>query len=259
MLADLAIYDHYGYAAVAFIGTIVCAWLLLLLVFRSRWSAALAGFHGIVPPFLNVAGVLFALTLAFLANDTWNAHDRALGAVFQEADSLSGIVALSVSLPPAARAKVNEAVRGYARSVTEEEWPLLTHRRASAATAERLDRLLELLAADEALRPAPQAVQAQMLNQAMQVRATRDLRIALSRTHVNPLKWLGMAFLGLMTMATIALVHVDQPRAAFMAVLLFALAATPTATIVLIQANPFQQPLAVTPGPIVALVKFTRP
>lgn len=258
MLAQLSTYDHYGYAAAAFFGTILCAWALLLLVFRSRWSAALAGFHGIVPPFLNVAGVLFALTLAFLANDTWNAHDRALGAVFQEADSLSGIVALAVSLPPAVRAKVDDAVRGYARSVAEEEWPLLTHRKASTATAERLDRLLELLAADDTIRAAAPAVHAQMLNQAMQVRATRDLRIALSRTHVNPLKWLGMAFLGLMTMATIALVHVDQPRAAFMAVLLFALAATPTATIVLVQANPFQQPLAVTPGPITVLVESGR-
>jgi hypothetical protein len=49
--------------------------------------------------------------------------------------------------------------------------------------------------------------------------------------------------------------HLERPRAAFAAVLLFALAAAPTAAIVLIQGNPFQQPSSVTPAPIVAVAK----
>lgn len=43
--------------------------------------------EGVAPPFINIVGVLFALTLAFLANDTWSAHDRAMGAVYREADA----------------------------------------------------------------------------------------------------------------------------------------------------------------------------
>ena len=85
------------------------------------------------------------------------------------------------------------------------------------------------------------------------MRTLRDLRVALSQTHVNPLKWLGMAFLGLLMMISIVMVHVDQARAELLAVLLFAAAAAPTAAIVLVQGNPFQQPTAVTSAPIAAM------
>lgn len=40
---------------------------------------------------------------------------------------------------------------------------------------------------------------------------------------------------------------------AFAAVLLFALAAAPTAAIVLVQGNPFQDPTSVTPKPLEAV------
>jgi hypothetical protein len=90
------------------------------------------------------------------------------------------------------------------------------------------------------------------------VRDERDQRVALSQTHVNPLKWCGMAFLGMLTLLSIAVVHVDRPRAAFVAVVLFALAAAPTAAIVLIQGNPFQHPTDVTPGPIKEAVAGLR-
>jgi hypothetical protein len=97
-------------------------------------------------------------------------------------------------------------------------------------------------------------VHSAMLQQAAQVRSMRDQRIALSRTHVNPLKWMGMAFLGLLTMISIAMVHVDQPRAQLLSVLLFATAAAPTAAIILVHGNPFQEPMAVRSAPIAALV-----
>jgi cytosine/adenosine deaminase-related metal-dependent hydrolase len=97
------------------------------------------------------------------------------------------------------------------------------------------------------------AVHTRVHVQVGEVRDSRDQRIALSQTHVNPLKWLGMAFLGLVTMLSVAAVHVEQPRAALVAILLFAAAAAPTAAIVLVQGNPFQQPTTVSPAPIIAV------
>jgi hypothetical protein len=63
-----------------------------------------------------------------------------------------------------------------------------------------------------------------------------------------------MAFLGFLTLLSVSVVHVDKPRAAMVAVILFALAAAPTAAIVLIQGNPFQQPTSVNPAPIIEAV-----
>jgi len=103
-------YDHYLLAALALFGTLGACGIGFWLG-HSRFAPAIRAWRGLSPPFVNVIGVLFALTLAFLANDTWNAHDRATNAVFQEAGALRSIEALSRHLPDPTRAKVDQAVQ----------------------------------------------------------------------------------------------------------------------------------------------------
>lgn len=245
-------YDHYGYAAIAVLGTLVAVVLIQWLLQRSPWAPWLGTLAGVAPPFINIIGVLFGLTLAFLANDTWSAHDRAMNAVYKEADSLRSILALSANLPPPLAARLRAVVADYARA-SASEWPQLAQRSSSRAVSDQADGLLALLATAE-VAAAGSNIQALMLRKASEIRDERDQRIALSQTHVNPLKWLGMGFLGLLTLLSVAVVHVDRPRAALVAILLFALAAAPTAAIVLVQGNPFQEPTSVTAAPILAAV-----
>lgn len=253
MPAFLTTHDHYLLAAIALFGTLGAAGLFLWLAHRSRFAQLIGQYRGLSPPFVNVVGVLFALTLAFLANDTWNAHDRAVTAVYHEAGGLRSILALSSPLPPAQHQMVRGAVGTYADSVVTQEWPLLAKRQSSEATAQALATLLEVLARPELAQALAPATHGEILQQAVAVRDAREQRISLSQTHVNPLKWLGMAFLGLLTMISIAMVYVDQAKAEILAVALFAAAAAPTAAIVLIQGNPFQPPSAASAAPIKAL------
>ena len=106
------------------------------------------------------------------------------------------------------------------------------------------DRLLALAAAPGIPAALGTVVPQRML---AEIATIRENRIGLSRTHVNPLKWITMAFLGFLTLASIAVVHVDGPVAALTSMVLFGLAAAPTAAIVLIHGNPFQPPSAVKP------------
>ena len=248
-------YDHYGYAFMALAGTFAAVACIQWVLNRPRHSAWLASLQGVAPPFINIIGVLFGLTLAFLANDTWSAHDRAMNAVFKEADSLRSIVVLSQQLAEPARGEVLDAVSHYGQA-SAGEWPMLAARQSSTKVAALADALLNLLASPTIAAGTSNSVQALMLRKAVEIRDERELRISLTQTHVNPLKWLGMAFLGFLTLLSISVVHLDKPRAAMVAVILFALAAAPTAAIVLIQGNPFQQPTSVTPAPIIdAVVK----
>lgn len=246
-------YDHYGLALVAVLGTLVAVLAIHWFAQHSRWAGWVRSLEGVAPPFINIVGVLFALTLAFLANDTWSAHDRAMSAVYREADALRSIAALADALPPPLAERVRGTVADYARA-SAAEWPELAQRRESAELAREADRLLTVLAAREIEVAVGGTLQALMLHKAAEARADHDQRVALSKTHVNPLKWAGMAFLGFLTLLSVAAVHVDRPRAAMVGVILFALAAAPTAAIVLVQGNPFQQPTAVTAAPISAIV-----
>ena len=250
---DWGAWDHWGFAGLALIGTFAASAGLILWLRAPGHGARLRAFAGVAPPFINIIGVLFALTLAFLGNDTWSAHDRAIDAVTREADSLQSVLSLTRGLDAPGRAAVGEAVSSYAASATTDEWPLLSRRRQSAETTARIDHLLALAADRDLGERLGPAVHTRVLEQVIAVRDARDRRIALSQTHVNPLKWLGMAFLGFVTMLSVAIVHVETPRAALAAIVLFAVAAAPTAAIVLIQGNPFQEPTTVSPAPLAAL------
>lgn len=250
----LAVYDHYAYAAVALFGTAFAAWVLLRVLAAPRWRARMLTLSGVVPPFLNILGVLFGLTLAFIANDTWSAHDRAMSAVYREADGLRTLDALAHGLPEAQQAALRATVREHA-AATAGEWQQLARRRSSAAAQQSADRLLGLVASPAMTQAAGASVHSLMLDAVVQLRNHRDQRIALSQMHVNPLKWMGMAFLGLLTMVSIAVVHVEHLRAATVAIVLFAVAAAPTAAIVLMQGNPFQTPSFVSPAPIAQMAQ----
>ncbi len=127
MLLDWQIHDHYGLALLAVLGTLLAVLLLQWLIQRSPWAARLQSLQGVAPPFINIVGVLFGLTLAFLANDTWSAHDRAMNAVYREADALRSIAALADTLPAPLRERVRGAVADYARG-SAGEWSQLAHR-----------------------------------------------------------------------------------------------------------------------------------
>lgn len=250
----LAVYDHYAYAAVALFGTAFAAFALLRVLAAPRWRARMLTLGGVVPPFLNILGVLFGLTLAFIANDTWSAHDRAMSAVYREADALRTLDALARGLPEAQQAALRATVREHA-AATAGEWQQLARRSSSAAAQQSADHLLGLVASPAMAQAAGASVHSLMLDAVVQLRNHRDQRIALSQMHVNPLKWMGMAFLGLLTMVSIAVVHVEHLRAATVAIVLFAVAAAPTAAIVLMQGNPFQTPSFVSPAPIAQMAQ----
>ena len=251
------IYDHYGYALIAVVGTILALAALQWIIQHPKLADWRKSLHGVAPPFINIVGVLFGLTLAFLANDTWVAHDRAVKAVYKEADSLHAIMTLSKELADPLRSELQQAVTAYA-DANVAEWPELANRRINPDVSARADALFGLLASSQVRTAAGDNVQELMLRKMSDLSDERDQRIALSQTHVNPLKWFGMGFLGLLTLISVTIVHLDRPRAAFAAMLIFALAAAPTAAIVLIQGNPFQPPSNVTPEPIMHAVQLNR-
>ena len=247
-------YHHYAYGAVAVAGTfaaiVVLGWLMTADVW-ALWAPHMAKVTG---PFLNVLGVLFGLTLAFLANDTWSAHDRARAAVLREADAIRGLDILCEAAPETQREKLRRAVRDYAGAAVG-EWRELSRCEVSPDAARASDELLRLCSQ----LTASEAGQA-MLGSVAEIRESRDVRIGLSRTHVNPLKWLGMAFLGFLTLVSIAVVHAGDIYTALIAMGIFGLASAPTAAIVLIHGNPFQPPSAVSPLPLAeALTGLRQP
>lgn len=242
-------FDHYGYAVVAVLGTALAVWLIDGAMASERSGPWIASLRGVAPPFINIVGVLFGLTLAFLANDTWSAHERTSAAVYREADSLRSLASAAGQFDETSRVALRGALRSY-RDAAVDEWRFLARRDANPAAQSASDDLLGLVASKSFAAAAGVTLHELVLRKVVELRADRDARISLSQTHVNPLKWLGMAFLGFVTLLSIAVVHADNRRAALTALTLFALAAAPAAAIVLVQSNPFQPPASVSSQPL---------
>ena len=56
-------YDHYGYALFAVLGTFAAVGLIHWVMQRSPWVQWVRSLHGVAPPFINIIGVLFGLSL----------------------------------------------------------------------------------------------------------------------------------------------------------------------------------------------------
>ena len=150
LFSDWHSYDHYGLAFVAFFGTLAAVFLIQWVMMRSRWAGWMQSLQGVAPPFMNALGVLFGLVLAFLANDTWSAHDRAMSAVYREADGLRSIGALAATVPEPLGSELRTAAAAYARA-SAAEWTELARRREAPEVLARADALLALLAAPAVL------------------------------------------------------------------------------------------------------------
>lgn len=236
-------FDHYLYGTIALAGTIAAIAFLWWLMSTAAWQAHAGEMTGIAEPFINVQGILFGLTLAFLANDTWSAHESARGAVLHEADALRSLDIMVEAVPEADRAALRSAVRAYA-SAAAGEWRALARCDTSPEAERAADELLKRFTAVAASSAAHSVSLRTIQDLVAQVRSRRAERVGLSRKHVNPLKWLSMASLGFVTLASIAAIHADNRPAALAAMVLFGLASAPVATIVLIHGNPFQPPFA---------------
>jgi len=242
-------YDQYLFALGAAVGTLAAAGLLLWWTNRQPSIGIRRSLRGVVAQLPNLIGVLFGLNLAFLANDTWSARDRATEAVYREADSLRGLLTVARTLPSGQGDGLAETVKAYAGEVVQVEWPLLGRRQHSGEATRLLDRMVGQIAGTDRVGAAT-ASGTFLQGELAEIRRDRNLRISLSQTHVNPLKWLGMAFLGFLTMISLAAVHLEAPRAEIFAVLLFAAAAAPSAGLVLVLGNPYQPPVSISAQPI---------
>ena len=88
-----------------------------------------------------VLGVAYAVLMAFVVIVVWEDYERARDTVETEANELAGVYVLADRFPEPDRERVQELARSYARTVVEEEWPLMER----GETSERASSLLREL------------------------------------------------------------------------------------------------------------------
>jgi hypothetical protein len=211
------------------------------LIRRSPLSPFLVSFAGVGTSFMGVMSVLFSLTLAFVCNDIWQSREVAKLAMSQEADALRNIARVAYDIPGRGGMPIIEADRQYLEAVDEIDFPK-TQAIAGNSAGSSLPAVIKLSDAildAKTLEKMSPSVQTFVLEQLSVVRDRRLERIDLKNIAPNPVKWFSLLFLEFMALLTIAVVHVANGRALFMACFLYLAAINPLLVLLYDSRSPF--------------------
>jgi hypothetical protein len=134
-------------------------------------------------------GVIFAVLLAFVFNETWGEYNAAAEAVSRECADLRVAALLSGNLPRDSQEITKALIMSYLNAVIDDEWPDMAQRRESGRAEQRLRQLA--LGVTRLPMTDPQVTQtrdeiAMLLRSAEQHRETRLFQM---RSGIPPVLW----------------------------------------------------------------------
>ena len=223
-------------------------WVVATLAVGERVQTFSGVSSGMLPPM----GLLFGLLVGFVAAQVWTNVDRAQVAVDREASALRATVLLASTFPGEPDERMRALVGRYIEDAVDREWPAMAEGRAMlrvppASLSQGLQLALRLDPQTEGQKVA----QREMVTSLENALDARRQRIILSESAVNWVKWVGVILVGLLTLLTIAFVHIANRRTAAIAMGLFATAMATSLVLIAAQERPFTGRLAVKPDLLV--------
>lgn len=193
---------------------------------------------GVAGPFFVSVAVLFSLFAAFLANDVQHRDAEAKGALFSEADGVRTIMRLAEGLgAPGDGAKA--AAIAYAQAVLTRELPAAQHLDDAPEDLGALRNLALSVLSPQLIAVAPAAAHQAMLDAMVQIRQARLLRLSLTSGVSDPMNWLAVLVLGILTQVAVAVVHLEKLRPQALALFVFTTAFVATVALIGLSERPF--------------------
>jgi len=233
---------------VAFVGF---AAFLAWLSFTSPFAAALQSARGVVPPFINIFGTLFALMVTFLSQDIWESNRQARRAINQEHEQLLTLRALSEVNGSADKA-LRAAIRGYIEAVVALEWKTMEN----GESAPEADAALDTLTRAVAITSADPRFERAFVETVLNLRSARERRLSIANGFPDDRKWAAVFLLAFLTQISLAATHLERPRSQLMAQAIFAGAAIVSLSLVASVEKPFEPPDATSAQPLAEILNY---
>jgi hypothetical protein len=237
-------------AGVTIIGLSVLAALVGFVVVERYCSPDTRQQHNDVAGFIYaVLGVIYAVLLAYVVIVVWQDFSIAHLTTEQEANQVADLYGLADQLPTPYGARVRELARAYARSVIDDEWPLLDRGQPSPRTTELTRELGRTLRAVEPQTSRDEIIFDKALTLYQGLQDNRRLRLYQSRDSLQPIMWTILVAGAIVTVTFTYLFGLDNTVAH--ALMIAALAAIITAILFIIHAtdHPYSGDVRVLPAP----------
>ena len=197
---------------------------------------------------LSPLAIVFALLVGFLAAQVWSDADRAGAAVNREASALRAAVLLGTAFPGETETRLRELIRSHIEETASREWPAMAHRSVTLTLVTvHLADALRLAFAITPHGDGQVAAQRELIGALQNALEARRLRIILSRSSLNWVKWTALLVQAGLTLLTIAMVHSDNRAANRIILTIFATGVGTAVLLIASHTRPFTGELAVRP------------
>jgi len=206
---------------------------------------------GMLPPL----GILFALFVAFTAQQVWGDNDRANAALGREASALRAAVVLAVGWAEEPQARLRTFICRYITEAVNVEWPLMAKKTANLSVVPQdLSDALELTLSLTPSNQGQQVAQREIVTELDTALAARRERIIISWAQVNPLKWSALLVQAVCALLAIAFVHCDNRLSSALMMGLFATGVATSLLLIAAHDRPFLGVLKVRPDPLLQIM-----
>jgi hypothetical protein len=161
--------------------SILLAHVGLRIVRRLVPLSVLESHHEVAGFIIGVLGAIYAVLLAFVVVIMWDQYGDARANVEQEANQLNDLAHMAEGFPDPARQHLLSAMRDYAQSAVNDEWPTMAHGSDSPRTQAAIDNLWHTYLEVDPQTNRDNALYEESLSHLNEMSASRRLRLYASR------------------------------------------------------------------------------
>lgn len=179
----------------------IAAMLCPPLVRRSIGLEQLTSFNEVAGFKFAVVGVTYAVLLGFVVIVVWEKFSDAEATVAHEAAAVVATERLSRGLDADVRNAVRERLSAYAKTVIENDWPLMARAELPSQSSRDLDALYDAVLALHPATPRESAILTELLTRLDAITEARRDRLLLATGIVPPVLWAVLVAGGVTTLS----------------------------------------------------------
>lgn len=170
-------------------GTIILSVVGLLIVRRLIPHHRLKLHNDVAGPIFGTLGVVYAVLLAFVVIIVWQNFDKASLNVEKEANVLADLYKDAECFPENFKQAARNLVNEYAKTVVNEEWPMLARGQENLHAADLVKKMWLLYSGYVSKTTTEQAFFEESVRKLNELSDSRMIRLVDSMTGINPLLW----------------------------------------------------------------------
>ena len=206
-------------------------------------------FKAITPGMLPPLATVFALLVGFLSAQVWSDGDKASTAVNREASALRAVVLLAGAFPGEPETQLRDLIRRYIQDAVTQEWPAMARGRATLTLAPpRLTQALQLALTLRPRNDGQVTAQREMVASLQSALESRRLRIILSHSSIDWVKWTVLLLQAGLTLIVTGMVHSDNRLANRIIMGIFATSVGIAVVLIAAHSRPFTGEISVRPA-----------